>query len=191
MAVLTWEVVRHQAAVAGVVTDAQTGKPIAGASIECTNLALEINKTTKTSDDGHYYFMDLPDGDFTVDASLPQSGSRYGTAQIVASVTRTSEGRINLATANLALPPTGVNGHITGPDADDNVVDILLADVKIKGSEDQAFSNNQGVYVLSGVETGTRTLLVKAQGYDPVNQPVAVNTVGAVVTQDILLAKVT
>jgi hypothetical protein len=186
-----WEFVRHQAAVAGVVTDKQTGKPIAGASIECTNLVLKIKKWTRTSVDGHYYFMDLPNGDFTIDASRPQSGSRYSTAQVVASVTRTEEGRINLAIANLALPSTTITGHITGPDADDVVIDNLMAEVKLKGSEDRCFSNNLGVYLLSGIETGKRTLLVKAQGYVPVNQTVAVNTAGALVTQDILLVKAT
>lgn len=191
MSVPVWEMVRRQAAIAGVVTNAQTGKTIAGVKIDCTNVALDINKTTTTSAEGHFYFMDLPDGDFTVAALLPRAGTRYGTAQLSASVTRTPQGKINLATANLALPPTAITGHITGPDADDVVVDILLAQVNLKGSEDRGFTNGGGIYLLSGVETGTRTLLVKAQGYVPVNQTVVVDTVGAVVTQDILLVKAT
>jgi hypothetical protein len=64
--------IRHFAAIAGSVTDRDTGKPVAGALVEIVSLpdaardALPFTQPvrTTTGPDGHYHFLDLPDGSY-------------------------------------------------------------------------------------------------------------------------------
>ena len=191
--VVKWNVVRHQVAIAGLVTDGEAGKPLAGAEVGITEkppaferslrgLSLRYgsrwNKMVERADktlsraDGLFYFLDLPNGKYTLGASLPSSG-RYGTAQEAATVSRDAKGTIKMASVNFSLRPTTIKGKITGPAHKNGVV---MAEVRLKGSGERAFSDGDGHYVLAGVEPGKRTLLVFAQGYrqpDPRNPKAA------------------
>ena len=182
--------VRHQVAIAGRITDAQTGTPIAGANVQiATGPAAWTDALAKlaavhgaawatlqerpdrrrTSADGHFHFLDLPNGAYQLTASLPLSGSRYGTTQVQASVARDETGKIAMATADVALPTTMITGRITGP----GLTPVAMATARLKGSGESTYSDSQGRYRLSAIEAGTRAVQISAQGFQPaVNQAV-------------------
>lgn len=200
-----WEIDRHAVAISGHVTDAQTGKAVGGARVAITSaptaftdsLALKALQhgsrwatlkkrpdRTYTAVDGYFHFMDLPDGDYTLTVTLPNSGSRYGEAQATATVSRDAEGRILMATANASLAPTTLKGQITSADGGDAVA---MAEVRVQGSGERAFSGSDGDYMLTGLETGRRKISVFARGYDSVAWQVDLGPAGAVQTLDFAL----
>jgi hypothetical protein len=217
-----WERVRHQVAIAGRLADAGTGKPVSGALVtinedERTPAAFksllearamqygdawaamtERPDRARTAPDGLFYFLDLPDGDYTLSASLASMGKRYGTARATATVSRDENGNFKRAFLDLALQATTVRGKITGPS---HRTGVAMAEVRVKGSGERTFSDAQGQYVLAGIEpvkpkddgaagekTPKRTILVFAQGYKPDSKQVAINVAGAVVALDFKLA---
>ncbi|GAM10185.1 hypothetical protein OR1_02473 [Geobacter sp. OR-1] len=94
-----WEITRHQVAIAGKVTDSTTGRPLPGARISVSGLwdTLELNAAL----DGHFHVLDLENGTYHVEASMPGSG--YGTGIKQVTITRNSEGKIQMAVAELQL----------------------------------------------------------------------------------------
>lgn len=155
----------------------------------------------RTAPDGLFYFLDLPDGDYTLTASLAGMGRRYGTAQATATVSRDENGNFKRAFLDLALQATTVRGKITGPS---HRTGVAMAEVRVKGSGERTFSDVQGQYVLSGIEPAVvkngasagsgppitkRTVLVFAQGYRSASKHVALNEAGAVETLDFELVR--
>jgi hypothetical protein len=198
------ETVRHQVAITGSVTDAQTGGAIGQARVEIKKgpaaftdrLALQAMQhearwatmeeradRTRTRADGHFYFLEdhLPDGDYTLQASLPGSGTRYASVKVEVSVSRDDQGKITRRRATIYLPSTAVNGQITDRANGDPVV---MAEVRVKGSGERAFSDKGGQYELTGLEAGVRTLTASAQGYQPVSRDTKLGEAGAVQTLD-------
>ncbi|NER39460.1 MAG: carboxypeptidase-like regulatory domain-containing protein [Oscillatoria sp. SIO1A7] len=179
---------RHKVAIYGRVSDEETELAIHGAVVEMTSMpeafenwlalhSLQYGRSWATmrerpdrkitSVDGYFYFVDLPNGDYTLRASLPKAGTRYGTAEVSATVSREIPDNIN-KTANIALPPTAIKGQIV----DENGDPVGMAKVKIKGSSEYAFSDGDGNYFLSNLEasqnpeTGrTAEAIVSARGY--------------------------
>ena len=92
---------------------------------------MERPDRTRTAVDGHFHFLDLPDGMYTCTATLPGAGSRYGTVQAGATVLRDAAGNLPMATANLALPPTTLKGQIADQDTADPV---FMAEVRVSGA---------------------------------------------------------
>jgi hypothetical protein len=203
--VSAWEIDRHAVAISGNVADGQTSRAIGGARVEITaapaafsdRLALhamqygsrwaalkERPDRTYTAVDGHFHFMDLPDGDYTLTVTLSGSGSRYGVAQVTATVSRDAGGNILMATANTSLAPTTLKGQITSADSGAAVV---MAEVCVEGSGERMFSGPNGAYILTGLEAGRRTVSVSAQGYESVTWQVDVGPAGAVQTLDFAL----
>jgi hypothetical protein len=193
--VIHWEVARHQVAIAGRVTDRQTGRPIGGARVKITAGPQAFTKwlavyalqygdrwatmadrpdQTRTAADGHYHFLDLPDGDYTLTASLPEAGSRYGTAETQATVERDAQGNLTLTPADITLPPTTLKGRVTGQGAGP----VVMAEMRMQGSGECAFTDAQGRYLLAGLETGTRTVIVSARGYQPESTAVLLSPAG-------------
>jgi hypothetical protein len=185
---MNWETTRHQVAVAGRVTNAATGKPVAGAVITIVSMPTAFRRkvqlcsrqrrapsldetigTTRSRTDGLFYFLDLPEGKYTLAAALPSLGRRYGKAQETAVVTRDSNGNLKLVSVNFGLQPTLVKGKIVGRG---QKTGVAMAEIRLKGSGERAFSDAQGEYVLSGIESGKRSLLVSAQGYRALSQPI-------------------
>jgi hypothetical protein len=130
----------------------------------------------------------LPPGQYGLTASLPGSGSRYGTADIHVTVSRASlpgdPGKITPAPADLALSPTTLKGQVTGTDVRKP---LLLAEVRIQGSGERAFTDARGHYLLAGLEVGARTVLVSAQGYTARRATVQLRPAGAVLELDVAL----
>jgi hypothetical protein len=59
--------------------------------------------------------------------------------------------------------------------------------VKVSGSGETAFSDNQGRYLLTGLEKGLRTILVDARGYQPASQVVGLVAAGVEEILDVVL----
>lgn len=200
-----WSIVSHTVAISGRVSDARTDQAIAGAQVNITDGPPEfmamLDLQTASHDrrwknlrqrpdrqhseqDGHFHFLDLADGTYTLSATLPEKGTRCGTAQLSAVVSRDSFGHLIMTTVGLSLSSTTLEGRITDQSSGDPIV---MAQVIIQGSHESVYSDQQGDYLLAGLETGSRTMLVSAQGYQPVSQTVNLEPAGTTLTQDIAL----
>lgn len=196
-----WHQVRHQVAIAGRVTDTQTGQAIGQARVEIgagpaaftgwlAGQAMQYGERwaamaerpdrTHTAPDGHFHFLDLPPGRYTLTASRPGAGSRCGQAQKKVTVRApAADGKIALVAADLALPPTTVKGRVT---QQGTTRPLVLAEVQVQGSGERTFTDGQGQYMLTGLEASAgraRTLRVSAQGYQPATQTVLLDKPGA------------
>lgn len=130
----------------------------------------------RTADDGTFYFLDLPEGDYSLSASLTDMGARYATAEMTAKIAKNGNGDYQRAFVELALQATSVQGKVTGPRHRNGVV---MAEVRVKGSGERTFSDAQGQYVLAGLEPGKRTILAFAQGYKQTERSVELKGPGA------------
>lgn len=172
-----WEIVRHTVAIAGRVTDAQTHKAIGSALVTISD-----GPRAFTAPDGHFHFLDLAPGDYMLVASLPGVGARYGQSdEVTVTVSHDTQGSLVLATADLALLPTTLKGRVTNQKGEP----VAMAKVRVQGSGERTFSNTEGQYILTGLEVGSRTLRVSAQGYWEALQPVQLGQAGQEQRQDI------
>ena len=124
-----WEVSRRTVSVAGRVTDARTGRSINGVHVKIASGSTRC--IARTGADGHFHFLDLPDGQYTLTASLPGSGLRDQTAQVEATAFRDVEGNIKKLTGSeykLTIHSKGLNEEITG----DDFVSSGSGNIKIK-----------------------------------------------------------
>jgi carbon monoxide dehydrogenase subunit G len=201
---------RWQVAIAGRVTDAQTGQALSGVQVTITAAPAAFNSwlslhakqyearwdamveradRTRTAKDGHYHFLDLPAGQYTLTASFPGVGSRYGTvdvkAKVVVSKARSDPGKISWVAADIALPPTTLKGQVTSADTQP----VFFANVLIQGSGERTYSDAQGNYRLVGLEVGARTVQVSAQGYKTNSQTVQLSQAGVAQSLNIVLEK--
>lgn len=201
---VAWDIVRHRAVLAGRVIEAPGGKPVAGARVEITaappdftaRLALQAKAAgsrwaaqaerpdrTRTASDGHFHFLDLPAGDYTLTASLPGQGSRYGTASAPVTLNADSLGNVGLETVDLALPATTVHGKVVDGDGDA----VPMAELRLRGSSENTYSNGQGRYALSRLEAGSRELVISAQGFARQTKTVVLGQAGADVEVEITM----
>jgi CarboxypepD_reg-like domain len=199
-----WDIVRHRVAIAGRVLDAGTGKPLGDAEVVIRmpealkkteavvpkavqrKIAAEKPDTTRTRPDGLFYFLDLPDGKYNLQASIPRYGSRYGQAEEPATVSRSASGDIKKTFVRCALQPTQVRGKVTGTDRETG---IALARVRVKGSGELGFTDAQGQYTVARIEPGKRTLVVSAQGYRDKSQEFTLGKPGASQIIDVILTR--
>lgn len=197
-----WIEIRHQVVISGRVIDARTGVPLAGARVAITKSPAEFAAWLSvraiafgerwealterldrrlTTADGHYHFLDLPNGAYTVTASLPSAGTRYGVVEKTVTVSRKADGSVSIATAELSLPSTAITGKVTV-----GATPVVMAEVGVSGGE-RAFTDSKGSYLLSGIETGNRILRVRAQGFAPASQTAKAEQPGILVSIDIAL----
>lgn len=171
-------VAHHRVGLAGYVIDAATQKKISGAVVAIVDMPDAFRRKlrrsaamgkTQTRDDGLYYFVDLPDGGYTLEASYPASGKRYGSTQQDVQVPVPQKPNSKFQFVNLVLQPTTIQGKITAKGQKNGVV---LARVQIRGSGERTFSDENGNYTLSGIEPGMRTVQVDAQGYQLTSEDV-------------------
>jgi hypothetical protein len=201
---MTWEERRHAVAIAGRVVDARTGPrpmPIAGVEVTIVVMPEDFKETlarrsralagvwedmaerldrTWSRADGLFYFLDLPEGQYSVRAVLPNCGERYGEARQDVKVARQPDRRFDLKFFTLPLPPTAVTGTIATA-ADENDI-VSLAEVRVKGSGERMFSDNRGQFRLTAIEPGDRVLQVAARGYLPTESKVTVAKAGGAQT---------
>jgi hypothetical protein len=194
--VSNWQIARHRVAIAGRVIDGGTAKPIVDAVVSLSGMPAVFEQKlamsslmygkrwntlqqrpdrTRSREGGLFYFLDLPDGTYNLIASIPNYGNRYGTAQQSAVISRNKKGDAKISFVNLTLPPTAVSGKIIGPG---HKTGVVLAEVRVKGSGERTFTNEEGQYTVAGIEPGKRVLLVSAQGYRPQSQPVTLGNAG-------------
>ncbi len=199
--------VRHQVAIAGRVIDAGAKKPLRGAVVNIVEMPHAMKRQlstksmqygarwgdlaerpdrTRSAADGVFYFLDLPDGKYTLAASVARFGKRYGAARGSATVSRDAQGNVKMAFLEIGLKPTTVQGKVTGAG---HKAGVLMAEVRVKGSGERAFSDGQGEYVLAGVEPGQRTILVAAQGYRTAAKPVTIDQPGELATLNFTLVR--
>jgi hypothetical protein len=195
---IRWNIVRHRVALAGWVTDGETGKFIEGASVVITAVPAAFERVlrfasktepldrTQTRADGLFFFLNLPDGEYTCKISEPSSGRRYAGAQVTATVSRDDQGNLKMATVKAALQPTTVKGKITGSN---HRTGVVLAQVRVKGSGERTYTDAQGKFVLAGIEPGTRTVQIFAQGYNPASRVVKLAQPGASETVNVVLSR--
>jgi hypothetical protein len=194
------EEVRHQAAIAGRVTNQADGSPIAGVRVTVSGasasfaqwlalkalrwgaawdgLAIRPDRTLSATD-GHFQFIDLPDDTYTVAATWPEQDSRYGTAITTATVARDASGSIKLVPIELALPPTAISGDVKAKGAP-----VPIASVRLKGSGESTLADLNGHYVLFAIEPGQRTVQVEGVGFAPTESAVKVDGPGKSATLD-------
>jgi len=163
------------------VTDSLTGRSISGAKLSITAVNFSLDLTTAA--DGHFHVLDFPDGAYTVTATLPDAGSRYGGTQAQAVVAREPGGRIIMAETDLALNPTTIKGKITMQGG----TPVAMAEISLRGSGERTFTDKEGSYSLLGVEIGDRLVQVLAQGYKPASQMVTLVKAGDAAIVNLML----
>ena len=146
------------------------------------NQMVERPDRRRTAADGSFYFMDLPDGEYILTASLPSAGTRYGTYKEPITVSR-QDGNINASweeggnlAVNIALQPTAIKGQITSNNKNNEAV--VMAKVQVEGSSEYTFSNSEGNYLLSGLEAPSQRTVkvsVSAFGYQSACQSIKIS----------------
>lgn len=182
---IDWQIARQQVSIAGVVSDSETGATIAGAKVEITPTTKgALTRRTLTRADGLFVFIDLPQGDYSIAASLPHAGTRYG---VISSEVSVISGRVppNSPSLNLTLrlPPTAVSGRIIGNQQEG----VEFAKVQVHPSGETVFSDKKGNYVLTGLEAGSITIAVSAQGYQPKSEAASLTSGQKTIMSDIQL----
>ena len=206
-----WEEIRHQVAISGKVTDSATGKGLKQVRIEIVDAppvfldmitiqkAIQVEKWETlrsrpdrvfTAPDGHFHFMDLPDGEYTLEAVFPEAMRRYGSVRQTVTVSRTPGGNIHMAVADMVLPSSAIHGKVV---RQGTTTPVGLAEVRVIGSGEVTHTNNAGEYCLSGLETSAtshRPLSISATGYQDKTANVLLAAPGDEVTLDIELTPV-
>ena len=159
--------------VAGTVTDADTGLPIAGATV-----ATDTGQSDQTAANGSYTVNNVPAGQRQVTASATGYNPQTATVQVNAGQT---------ANRDFALTPSGpTTGSVAGTVTDASTgLPIAGATVATDtGQSDQTAAN--GTYTINNVPPGQRQVTASATGYDPESATVQVNA-GQTANQDFAL----
>jgi hypothetical protein len=176
--------ISHRATVIGMVTDEHTRQPIGGVEVELQGSGLHTMRAFSRPD-GLFAFFDVPEGSYAAAARWPEGLSRYGVA--IGDV-RVDAGALRKpATVNLALRPTLLRGRIVDPDGQG----VPVAFVRLRNGADRCYTNEAGEYVLAGIESGERELLISARGYDATAKLVKLAEAGAQRTLDDISLKKT
>ena len=205
-----------QVAIAGRVLDGGTKQPISGAMVKIIKMPqkfqtiLSLKKLQYgaqwekmsdradrkiTASDGYFYFVDLPEGDYKLKASLPGAGMCYGEKEKAIQVSSAIKDVIPTKIMIIVLKPTGIKGRIT--DIDSPKKPIVNAKVQIQGSRENTLSDQDGNYSLLALDAsppGQRIvkLIVSATGYQKkVSQPIEIAQGEVISNQNFSLEKIT
>jgi hypothetical protein len=166
----------------GVVTDASSANPVAGASVHVRDISGQIDRTVTTDAEGKYSFAALPAGIYDADVKAVgyndyQFGSEISVLQ-----------GPNVTTQNFqigaATPPGTVEGAVT----DGNGAGIADAQVTLQDQNGVAVTPKDGGAnpVRTGpdgkysfvVDAGTYTVLAELTDFDPQTKPATVTSAG-------------
>lgn len=115
-----WETLRRQIAIAGQVTAAETGTAVPDVCVQitaapepfATRVHVQAKRAgsqpldrTNSRGDGSFFFLDLPDGDYTLTAWMPGRLPAYDPVMVASQVSRDADGRVQTAHLQCALPP--------------------------------------------------------------------------------------
>lgn len=194
-------IVHHQAAIAGKVKNLQTGQIIQGALVSIIDAPSKFQEwllrkqeeygrkwdtmqerpdRTLTAFDGIFRFIDLMEGSYTLEVSMPGYVTRYGTTQFDAEITMDANGKINMVSSDIALSPTTVKGRITQL-IDSQQEPVMMAEVRVIGSNEHAYSDEDGQYRIIALEASDkrkRRLRVTCRDCRPVEQSIWVYKAG-------------
>jgi len=196
----------HRVILSGQVSNAATLAPIARARVDLIEVpeaftrwlaaralkygdkwdALEERPDrARTAADGTFFFLDLPPGDYTLQASLASAGQRLGAYTLQATVPERSAQTAPVS-VDLLLPPTALSGSVRlgGPDGIETP--IPLAKIRLDGSGEQVFSDADGNFLLHSIEPGDRVVRISAQGYEGFSQTLSL-AAAQTQTLDVLL----
>lgn len=192
---------RLQAALAGRVSDSHTQQVLSGVTVRIIQMPPGFQRTLAglalmhgaawdtlkerpdvalTRADGAFRFINLPDGPYTLQLSIPGAGRLYGTVRQDVTVTRDASGTVTTPFASLALDPTSIKGKVlqfVPPPSNgkpSSTAPLAMAEVRAQGSTERVFTNATGDFYLGNVEPGPRTLLVSAPGFQPGSMTVSV-----------------
>lgn len=105
---------------------------------------------TWTDQNGCFAFLDLQDdGDYTLQASWPEAGSRYGLVSFT--VTSWKQADSTARFVELKLPPTALQGKVSKSDGPA----ISMAKVQIQETGDFTFTDKDGKYLFTGLEASS------------------------------------
>jgi thermitase len=154
--------------VAGIVTDAATAAPLAGATVMAGSIVSSADST------GHYTLRGLTQGTYNVSAAAVGHMPASKTIAVPSGQT---------ATADLALQPvTGaVKGVVREAATGSPIVGARVSAGTVSSNTDSA-----GAYTLGGLAAGTYTITADASGYVQGSQPAEV-LAGQTVTLDLSL----
>ncbi|GAB4109845.1 MAG: putative glycoside hydrolase [Roseiflexaceae bacterium] len=135
----------------GTITDAYTGQPIAGVTIEATT-SVTATVTATTDANGSYRLAGLPET-FSLTATMAD----YEAAS--ADLNRTT-------TADLTLRPNTLRGLVT-----DSYTKAPIVGATVTAGTTSATTDAEGRYLLSGIDERA-TIIVAADGYAELSQPI-------------------
>lgn len=182
----------HRVIISGQVCNAATQTPLARARVELMQVpeafarwlaarALKYGDKwasleerpdrVRTAQDGTFFFVDLPPGDYTLQATFATAGQRLGACSVQATVPARSEQTAPVS-VDLLLPPTALSGSVRLGGLDGIETPIPLAKVRLDGSGEQVFSDADGNFLLHSIEPGERVVRISAQGYEAFSQTI-------------------
>jgi len=165
---------------AGAVTDAGNGAPIAGATVAYsgTGPTGPVSGTVTSDSTGHYSAAGIAVSSYSVSAQAGGYQSQTATAVV---------GGGSTATQNFAL--TASTSSLTGTVTDAGS-SKPIAGATVTAGTASATTNSSGVYSISGLAPGTYTATASATGYTSQSASVTV-TAGSTTTQNFALTSTT
>jgi len=146
--------------ISGTVTDADTLDPIAGATVT------DVTRSTTTDINGVYTLTDVPEGTYTVTASVTGYNSASQADVVVIADTATT---VDFALTSIVIISGAVEGTVTNVDTGNPIEGAAVTD----GTR-QATTDATGYYLISDVPEGAYTVTASATGYQDASQGVTV-----------------
>lgn len=152
---------------AGKVTDAASGSPIAGAEVSIPG----TSKSTVTDDEGNYSLSGIA----TLAVTIKAAAAGYDSRVFSFRVNAYGEYDVPLALGLNGTSTTTIFGEIR--EADTNLP-ITGAEIAVVGGSKSALTDSDGRYSLSGITEMVMDLKVSAPGYDSRYHPLALDAHG-------------
>ncbi len=137
----------------GAVTEADSGAPLAGATVTVKGTALSAT----TGPDGTFSIADVPGGD----ASLEISAADHATKEVV--LPASGKATVNTSLTKVA-PPAPAERTVTGLVKDDAGQAVVGATVTVKGTQLSAVTDADGLFVIQKAPAGDIELVADAEG---------------------------